>query len=213
MQPGEGTEDTRRIATREELGDESWELIQRLADRRLVVTGRDAAGHETAEVVHEALIQKWGRFREWMSSDRAFRLWQERLRSNLRQWQESGQDEGALLAGAPLAVAQSWLAERGGELSTLETEYIQAGAALQIKHQKERQRRRQWAVIGLTAGLVVAIALADAGILPTPGSSCPAPGGPHPAREFTTPGSCPAGRARPKPSWLTAITTGLSCWR
>ena len=112
VQPGEGTEDTRRIATREEIGDENWELVQRLADRRLVVTGRDAQGRETAEVVHEALIQKWGLFREWMDADRAFRSWQERLRSSLRQWQESGQDEGALLAGVPLAVAQNWLAER-----------------------------------------------------------------------------------------------------
>ena len=60
VQPGEGTEDTRRIATREELGEESWQLIQHLADRRLVVTGRDAQERETAEVVHEALIRKWG---------------------------------------------------------------------------------------------------------------------------------------------------------
>ena len=76
------------------------------------MTGRDDAGHETAEVVHEALIQGWGRFREWMDADRAFRAWQERLRGNLRQWQDSGQDEGALLRGAPLLVAQNWLAER-----------------------------------------------------------------------------------------------------
>ena len=60
VQPGEGTEDTRRIATHEELGDESWKLIQHLANKRLVVTGRDAQGRETAEVVHEALIQKVG---------------------------------------------------------------------------------------------------------------------------------------------------------
>ena len=44
VRPGEGTEDTRRMATREELGDDNWKLIQHLADRRLVVTGRDAAG-------------------------------------------------------------------------------------------------------------------------------------------------------------------------
>src|SRR5574342_154950 len=124
VQPGEGTEDTRRIATREELGDDSWSLIQRLADRRLVVTGRDAAGREIAEVVHEALIQKWGRFQEWMSSDRAFRLWQERLRGSLRQWQESEQDKGALLSGAPLVVAQNWLAEWGDYLSSAESQYI-----------------------------------------------------------------------------------------
>ena len=56
VQPGEGTEDTRRIVTRDELGEESWQLIQRLADKRLVVTGRDAPGHETVEVVNEAMI-------------------------------------------------------------------------------------------------------------------------------------------------------------
>jgi WD40 repeat protein/DNA-binding SARP family transcriptional activator len=159
VQPGEGTEDTRRIATREELGDESWKLIQKLADKRLVVTGRDAQGSETAEVVHEALIQKWERFQEWMDTDRTFRAWQERLRGSLRQWQESGQDEGALLAGAPLAVAQGWLNERGGELTLAETGYIQASQALQLRQHKERQRRRQWAFMGISAGLVVALIL------------------------------------------------------
>src|SRR5512136_1384052 len=145
VQPGEGTEDTRRIATRQELGDECWSLVQRLADRRLVVTGRDAAGNETAEVVHEALIQKWGHFQEGMDEDRAFRAWQQRLRGSLRQWQESSQDEGALLAGAPLEVAQNWLAERGSSISPAEAEYIQAGLALQARRQMERQRELETA--------------------------------------------------------------------
>jgi WD40 repeat protein/class 3 adenylate cyclase len=145
VRPGEGTEDTRRVATREELGEENWKLIQHLANRRLVVTGRDDAGRETAEVVHEALIQRWGRFRVWMDADRAFRAWQERLRGSLRQWQESGQDEGALLAGAPLLVAQNWLAERGGELGEAEQEFIQAGVTLQENRaaEREEQRRRE----------------------------------------------------------------------
>ena len=160
VRPGEGTEDTRRIATREELGEESWKLIQHLADRRLVVTGWDDAGRETAEVVHEALIQRWGRFREWMDADRQFRAWQERLRGSLRQWQESGRDEGALLAGAPLSVAQNWLAEREGAVSPGEAQYIQASGALQARLQRERQLRRQRTVLGLAAGLVVALVLA-----------------------------------------------------
>lgn len=159
VQPGEGTEDTRRIATRQELGDESWSLIQRLADRRLVVTGRDAAGAETAEVVHEALIQKWGRFQAWMGADRAFRAWQERLRGNLRQWQASDQDEGALLHGAPLAEAEVWVKERPYELSQIEGEYIQAGIGLRERQQMERERRRQRTVVALAAGLVLVAAL------------------------------------------------------
>jgi WD40 repeat protein/DNA-binding SARP family transcriptional activator len=160
VQPGDGTEDTRRVAAREELGEGSWPIIQHLADKRLVVTGRDAQGRETVEVAHEALIQKWSRFQEWMDADRAFRLWQERLRGGLRQWQESGRDEGALLRGAPLAVAQGWLSERGEELSQSEVEYIQQSQALQERRQRERQRQRQRVVLGLAAGLVVALALA-----------------------------------------------------
>jgi WD40 repeat protein/class 3 adenylate cyclase len=143
VRPGEGTEDTRRVATRQELGEARWHLIQFLADRRLVVASRDDAGHETAEVVHEALIQRWGRFREWMDADRAFRAWQERLRSSLRQWQESGRDEGALLSGAPLLAAQNWLAERGSELSQAEREFIEAGVALREQRAAEREAQRQ----------------------------------------------------------------------
>ena len=94
VRPGEGTEDTRRVAARSELGEEHWRLVQHLADKRLVVTGRDATGVETVEVVHEALIRGWGQLQGWMEADRAFRTWQERMRAALRQWQDSGRDEG-----------------------------------------------------------------------------------------------------------------------
>src|SRR5262249_41301659 len=66
VRPGEGMEDTRRVATRGELGDDGWSLVQRLADARLVVTDRDPIGQETAEVVHEALIQRWEQLRSWI---------------------------------------------------------------------------------------------------------------------------------------------------
>jgi WD40 repeat protein len=143
VKPGEGTEDTRRVAAKYELGDENWQVIQRLADRRLVVTGRDTLGYETAEVIHEALIQKWGRFKEWMEADRAFRSWQERLRVNLRQWQESGQEAGALLSGARLSTAQEWLNERGSDLSQAETEYILASQAEQLAQQEAESARQK----------------------------------------------------------------------
>ncbi|MFN2196646.1 MAG: BTAD domain-containing putative transcriptional regulator, partial [Anaerolineales bacterium] len=51
IRPGEGTEDTRRVASRVEIGDQNWPLVQHLADKRLVVTGRDVSGKETVEVV------------------------------------------------------------------------------------------------------------------------------------------------------------------
>jgi len=143
VRPGEGTEDTRRQATRAEVGEENWDLVQHLADRRLVVTGRDAAGVEVVEVVHEALIQSWGQLQVWMEEDRAFRIWQERLRAAMHQWHLTQRDEGALLRGAPLAEAQGWLAERGDELSHGEQSFIEAGAALRERRAAEREARRQ----------------------------------------------------------------------
>ncbi|HSR35406.1 MAG TPA: BTAD domain-containing putative transcriptional regulator, partial [Anaerolineae bacterium] len=160
VRPGEGTEDTRRVATRAELGDENWALAQHLADQRLVVTGRDEAGAETAEVVHEALIQGWWVLRGWVEADRAFRTWQERLRAALRGWEASEGDEGALLRGAPLVEAEGWLAERGTELSSAELGYIEAGIALRERRQAERDRRRRRIIAGLAIGWVLALVLA-----------------------------------------------------
>ena len=136
VRPGEGTDDTRRIATRAEIGEANWPLAQRLADRRLVVTGLDAStGHETAEIVHEALIKRWERMRGWMEADRAFRAWQEGLRAALRQWESNNRDEGALLHGVPLVQAESWLAAPATELSETEVMFIRAGVA----HREQRE--------------------------------------------------------------------------
>ncbi len=143
VHPGEGTEDARRQATRVELGEGNWQLVQHLADQRLVVTGQDAAGRETAELVHEALIQGWGRLCTWMEDDRAFRTWQERLRAALRQWEATNRDEGALLRGAPLAEAEAWLAERESELGELERDFIRGGVAWRDCRAAEREAQRQ----------------------------------------------------------------------
>lgn len=78
VRPGEGTEDTRRVATRAEVGHTNWDLVQRLADERLVVTGCDESSkdkEETVEIIHEALIREWGSFREWIQNNRKFRIW------------------------------------------------------------------------------------------------------------------------------------------
>lgn len=50
---GQGTEDTRRMATRAELGSADWSLVKRLADSRLVVTNLDPTQRQTVEIAHE----------------------------------------------------------------------------------------------------------------------------------------------------------------
>ena len=55
VRPGEGTEDTKRLATRKEVGENNWNLVKCLADNRLVVTGWDEINQiETVEIIHEA---------------------------------------------------------------------------------------------------------------------------------------------------------------
>jgi hypothetical protein len=162
VHPGAGAEDTRRIARRSELGDEGWMLVPRLADARLLVTGRQEDGpvvatpesEETVEVIHEALIQNWGRLKKWMARDREFRMWQERLRDDLRLWRAHGQAKGYLLKGSPLTVAGDWLAQRREDLTGHEIAFIELSV---------RQRRRdnyvRFAVGAAVVGLLVIASL------------------------------------------------------
>ncbi len=146
VRPGEGTEDTRRRANRSELGEENWNLITRkdgLADSRLVVTGRNDTGQDTVEVVHEALIQNWGQLRQWMTTDRDFRSWQERLRIAMHQWEDVKRDEEALLRGVLLAEAEDWQQKRQEELSEGERDFIQLSLAWRDRLLQEEEERRQ----------------------------------------------------------------------
>lgn len=143
VRPGEGTEDTRRIARQAEIGDENWQLVQYLADKRLVVTGMDASGKGTVEVAHETLIANWGRLQGWIDHDRAFRTWQEGLRSVIRKWENTARDEGGLLRGLPLAEAEAWLAEREGQLSDTELDYIQRSIEVRERVETEREEQHQ----------------------------------------------------------------------
>lgn len=138
------TEDTRRLATRQELGN--WNLINYLAgnEARLVVTGRDErTKDETVEVVHETLIREWGYLREWINNDRAFLNWLERLRSALRQWNASDKDDGALLRGVLLAEAETWQQERLEDISQEERIFIQLSLELRDREVRESEKAKQ----------------------------------------------------------------------
>ena len=162
VHPGQGTEDTRRLATKTELGDANWSLVKQLADARLVVTSLDSTQQlETVEVVHEALIRNWGQLRQWMETDREFRVWQDRLRGSMQQWEGSRKDDGALLGGAPLAEAEEILRTRCSDLSTAEQDFIQQSLALKNRQlQREKQRLIVlWSLLGVISTMAVIAAI------------------------------------------------------
>ncbi|MEL7244150.1 MAG: CHAT domain-containing protein, partial [Cyanobacteria bacterium J06573_2] len=109
ISPGEGTEDTKRKATRGEVGEDNWGLVEELANQRLVVTGWDESSQqETVEIVHEALIREWGMLREWIKSNRRFRVWQERLQFEVVKWEDKKYNRDYLLSGGGLGEAEVW---------------------------------------------------------------------------------------------------------
>jgi len=154
VRPGEGTEDTRRIATRAEVGEDNWNLVSYLAgyQARLVVTGRQEQ-EDTVEVVHEALIREWGTLRDWINANRDFRTWQERLKVALREWKNNNHDSGALLRGVPLNVAAEWLRKRPDEMTQEERDFIQVSVGKQ-------KRRRQFTTFGVSGAFIVVSSLA-----------------------------------------------------
>ncbi|MDF5706128.1 MAG: CHAT domain-containing protein [Nostoc sp. S4] len=164
VQPGEGTEDTRKLATIEDVKPNNWNLVTYLADKRLVVTNRnESTNEETVEVVHEALIRHWERLRRWMQENRRFRIWQQGLIVALQQWMDSNKDDGALLRGATLAVAEDWLKQRGGEVSKVQRRFIEKSVGLQERERKQKQRLRRRIIAGLAGALLLSLSLAGFG--------------------------------------------------
>lgn len=124
VRSGQDTEDTRRLATRHEIGDKNWQLIAELASERLVVTSKGEDGKDRVEIIHEALIRSWARLVKWLNEDREFRLWQGRLHDSLVLWNESNRNRGALLQGVALTEARQKINERSEELSPDELSFI-----------------------------------------------------------------------------------------
>jgi len=148
-QPGEGTEDTRSRATREELApagtDADFDLVLgRLVDARLLTTGSYETGEDVVDVSHDALIRGWPRLRRWIDANRAGLLTHRRLTDAAREWHGVQREPGALYRGSRLAAASEWAADHADHLSRLERGFLSASeAAEQSEVAADRRRTRR----------------------------------------------------------------------
>ncbi len=181
--PDEGAEDTRQRAALGDFDEAGLEIVHNLTQARLLVTSGEVgdaeldddaekekappdfeiidAGHvvRRVEVAHEALIRGWDRLRDWLNDDREYLLWKQRLGASIGEWERNDEDPDTLLRGTPLTEAERWLSDRPEDLSERERQFVRAGAALREEaKQQADNRRRRW-MVGLTVGLVIAIAL------------------------------------------------------
>jgi WD40 repeat protein len=182
---GEGVEDTRRRMRLEEVASLGWDsdsvthVIEQFAGYRLLTLDRDlASGKPTVEVAHEALLQAWGRLREWLSSSREALQVQRRLMSSAAEWEASGRERSFLARGARLAQFAALAEESdqpgGVALTDEERLYLQASVEEQrrqetldqermsreLSFQKRATSRLRYLVAALGLFLLVATALA-----------------------------------------------------
>ena len=150
--PGEGTEDTKRRVTMQELlsfpegADAAEEIIQKLTMARLLAIEGDLThNYAFVEVAHEALIQNWSQFRRWIDVDRAGLRTRTRLSEATRDWKSSGRDSGYLYTGARLLVVKEWADSHPGEPNSDEASFCDAAWRRRSKEKpKSLKIRNDW---------------------------------------------------------------------
>ena len=131
--PGEGTGDTKKLATIDEIGKEYEAIIQTIIDKRLLVSReKSLPEHKNQveenqsiyyiEIIHDALIKEWKKLQEWMDAVRAFRIWQDEVEGDFKIWNARQISEN-LLKGDHLNTAMSWM-ERKKSISQEHSKFI-----------------------------------------------------------------------------------------
>lgn len=163
VRPGDGTQDTRRRAGREELlsvGDSriAQDLLDRFVKARLLTTQHDPArGIDTVDVAHEALIRRWDRLSSWMREDRDTARNLGSLRTKAEAWEESGRDRDHLPRGGPLQRMQDLVAQEKDHLGEREKAFVTAALALKNKEENKDRRIRNLIQTLAAAGALVSV--------------------------------------------------------
>ncbi|HBB96384.1 MAG TPA: hypothetical protein DC054_13435 [Blastocatellia bacterium] len=155
--PKEEGEDTRQRLRVNELDGVSRLAVDALAEVKLVtIDNDDQSTGPVAQIANESYVTSWNRLRKWVDEDRDFLLWRQQLKSKIAEWEATKRDQGALLSGVPLTLAQQWREKRPNDLNVAESGYIDASSVameLAANRQKEnalgqqRKRRRLYAVV------------------------------------------------------------------
>jgi formylglycine-generating enzyme required for sulfatase activity len=152
VQPGEGTEDTkRRVPYRELLPDDPAraEAVKKLVhiladpDKRLVTTTGTDATDGAVEVAHEALIRGWMQLRAWLDEAREDLRTHRRLTASAQEWADAAPKHKGdyLYAGARLAACREWAKAHRDQLNPDEVAFLDDSE--KVEREKLEGERRQ----------------------------------------------------------------------
>jgi ABC-type branched-subunit amino acid transport system substrate-binding protein len=94
-------------------------IIERLIKERLLTIDGDIV-----DLSHEALMQGWGKFAEWLEIDRDFRVWHGQFLGLMDKWQEKNKHKSFLLKKEEIQDAEKWLKEYPQEIHESERLFI-----------------------------------------------------------------------------------------
>ncbi|MEV2210397.1 hypothetical protein AB0H86_02565 [Streptomyces sp. NPDC050997] len=158
---GDGTEDTRRRITRDELdpGPDTAFVLESLARQRLVTLDE-----RCVEITHEAIIRCWPRLRGWLTEDRDRLVLHRQLTDATADWEAHGRDPHAVWRGARLAAALDLAAADPGRLTSRERCFLDASGEAQAGEMAAVRRRtvRLRQLVTLLTVLVVTAVTAGA---------------------------------------------------
>ncbi len=97
----------------------------------------------TVEVAHEALMDAWPRYREWIADHREDLVLAHRLEAAAREWADGDRDDGFLLRGGRFEQYSGWAATADLRLTRVEVDYLEASEALAATHERERLEGEQ----------------------------------------------------------------------
>ncbi len=152
---------TRRVLTRgrvlEGLEAEAAVVLQRLVGARLLsVSQSDDEGEAELELVHESLVNSWGKLRRWIDESRdELRLLAE-IDAAAELWQQRGQLATEVWQGEALAEARRSLERHDAQLTGLSRRFIKASEARELRHQRRRRL-----VLAAAVALLAAVAMAS----------------------------------------------------
>lgn len=154
-------ERTRAICTMRELceiasqPDEMERVLGRLVDARLLSIETSGEAIRTIELVHESLLGGWPTLVTWLAENQADAVFLARLRTAAKEWQIAGRSTDLLWRGQAADTATRWHKDYAGEMSPLESDYLQA--VEELGEQAKRSRRRVAAGIFTALTVIVVV--------------------------------------------------------
>lgn len=142
-------------------------LLATFGDARLLSFDHDADTREpTVEVAHEALIQHWPRFRDWVRDAGDGLRVRQQIAAAAAAWVEHDRDDGDLARGLRLESALELATSEPETLDPLEREFVDASDRLRTaeadaqRERIERERRSNRRLRGLLAGVGMLLVVA-----------------------------------------------------